>query len=244
MLRLWHCHLRWHLVWPQVYRLRLDLSRQFWRVSSLAHSLCVPYQVAGATAILSAILLPVSQHYGIEGVWIVGVISGLFLLFLGYFRLEQFVGFIPTPVLTAFTTGIALNIVVNQIGNLLGLGQPAAPVAGTQGLGQLLTGDSTIAHLLNYLQSGLQTDLASLGDRRHCDSDNALFTQSVGKYLPGSLVGLILATVLTWIAGLDLPQIGTVTRAIVMTERLQFSQIDLNRYPSYSPRCWRSHSWE
>jgi len=185
-----------------------------------------PYQVAGATAILSAILLPVSQHYGIEGVWIVSVISGLFLLFLGYFRLEQFVGFIPTPVLTAFTTGIALNIIVNQIGNLFGLPQTASAVDGSQGLGQLLTGDSTFAHLLNYLQSGLQLDWRALVMGLIVILTTLFLPKAWEKYLPGSLAGLIIATLLTWIAGFDLPQIGTVTRSVVMSERLQFSQID------------------
>ena len=39
-----------------------------------------PYQISGPTGAMSAILILLSQRYGLEGVWIAGVISGILLL--------------------------------------------------------------------------------------------------------------------------------------------------------------------
>src|SRR5829696_89823 len=49
-----------------------------------------PYQISGPTGAMSAILILLSQRYGIEGIWVAGVISGILLLLLGIFRLGRF----------------------------------------------------------------------------------------------------------------------------------------------------------
>src|SRR6476619_2271666 len=74
-----------------------------------------PYQISGPTGAMSAILILLSQHYGIEGVWVAGVISGILLLLLGIFRLGRFIAYIPAPVISGFTSGIAVIIFTGQI---------------------------------------------------------------------------------------------------------------------------------
>ena len=80
-----------------------------------------PYQISGPTGAMSAILILLVQKYGLPGVWVAGMISGLILLVLGIFRMGKFVSYIPSPVITGFTSGIALIIIIGQIENLLGV---------------------------------------------------------------------------------------------------------------------------
>lgn len=80
-----------------------------------------PYQISGPTGAMSAVLLLLAQRYGPEGVWVAGGLAGILLLVIGLLRLGRFIAFIPAPVITGFTSGIALIIAIGQIDNLLGV---------------------------------------------------------------------------------------------------------------------------
>src|SRR5574338_1448079 len=67
-----------------------------------------PYQISGPTGAMSAVLIMVVQHYGLPGLWLAGLLAGVMLLVIGLARLGRFIAFIPSPVITGFTSGIAL----------------------------------------------------------------------------------------------------------------------------------------
>ncbi|HNB51993.1 MAG TPA: SulP family inorganic anion transporter, partial [Anaerolineales bacterium] len=46
-----------------------------------------PYQISGPTGAMSAVLILSAQKYGLEGVWVIGVLAGLMILLIGVFRL-------------------------------------------------------------------------------------------------------------------------------------------------------------
>ena len=79
-----------------------------------------PYQISGPTGAMSAVLIVLAQKYGLPGIWVAGGLAGIFLLVIGLLRLGRFIAFIPAPVITGFTSGIALIIAIGQIDNLLG----------------------------------------------------------------------------------------------------------------------------
>ena len=80
-----------------------------------------PYQISGPTGAMSAVLLVLVQRYGLEGIWIAGMLSGFFLLVIGLLKLGRFIAFIPSSVIAGFTSGISLIIVIGQIDNFLGI---------------------------------------------------------------------------------------------------------------------------
>ena len=88
-----------------------------------------PYQISGPTGAMSAVLIVLVQRYGLQGIWIAGLISGLFLLIIGVLKLGRFIAFIPSPVITGFTSGIALIIFIGQIDNFLGVKTPGSESA-------------------------------------------------------------------------------------------------------------------
>src|SRR5215813_6195369 len=60
------------------------------------------YQISGPTGAMSAVLIVLATRYGLEGVWVAGVIAGIIILLLGVFDLGQIVNFIPTSVIAGF----------------------------------------------------------------------------------------------------------------------------------------------
>ncbi len=79
------------------------------------------YQISGPTGAMSAVLIVLASRYGLEGIWMAGVIAGILILLLGVFKLGQIVNFIPSAVIAGFTSGIAVIIFIGQIDNLLGI---------------------------------------------------------------------------------------------------------------------------
>ncbi len=78
-------------------------------------------QVSGPTAAFVVILAPISGEYGLEGLALATVMAGLILMLLGALRLGRFIEFIPYPVTTGFTAGIAVVIATLQLKDFLGL---------------------------------------------------------------------------------------------------------------------------
>ncbi len=56
-----------------------------------------PYQISGPTGAMSAVLILLVSRYGLQGIWIAGLMAGLLLLVIGLLRLGRFIAFIPSP---------------------------------------------------------------------------------------------------------------------------------------------------
>ncbi len=78
------------------------------------------YQISGPTGAMAAILLTVSAKYGITGVLTAGFLSGAVLVIAALCRVGKLVSYLPAPVITGFTSGIAIIIALGQIDNFFG----------------------------------------------------------------------------------------------------------------------------
>jgi SulP family sulfate permease len=78
-------------------------------------------QVVGPTAAFIVILAPIQAKFGLGGLLLTGLMSGVILLALGLLRLGSLIEFIPHPVTTGFTAGIAVVIGTLQVKDALGL---------------------------------------------------------------------------------------------------------------------------
>lgn len=85
------------------------------------------FQVSGPTAAFVVILAPIAARHGVAGLLTAGMMSGMILLVMGYVRLGRFMQFIPYPVTTGFTAGIALVIATLQCRDFFGLQVTAMP---------------------------------------------------------------------------------------------------------------------
>src|SRR5947207_3652666 len=84
-------------------------------------------QIAGPTGAFMPILYAVVQKHGYDGLAVATLMAGAILMIMGLFKLGSMIKFIPYPVTTGFTAGIAVIIFSSQIKDLFGLtmGAPA-----------------------------------------------------------------------------------------------------------------------
>src|SRR5262245_32447676 len=78
-------------------------------------------QVSGPTAAFVVIRAPIAARPGLGGLCLATLLAGLLLIAMGMARFGRFVEFVPYPVTTGFTAGIAVVIGVLQLKDFLGL---------------------------------------------------------------------------------------------------------------------------
>ncbi len=84
-------------------------------------------QVCGPTAAFVVLLAPISARYGLGGLILAGLMAGVLLVILGAARLGSMIQFVPYPVTTGFTAGIAVVIATLQLKDFFGLTVRAMP---------------------------------------------------------------------------------------------------------------------
>lgn len=120
------------------------------------------FQVTGPTAAFVVLLAPVAQKFGLGGLLVAGLMAGCLLLVMGLCRFGRLIEFIPYPVTTGFTSGIAVVIATLQMKDFFGLqlthvpetyfGRVAAlfQARGTFAPAELAVGAATLAMLIGW----------------------------------------------------------------------------------------------
>ena len=170
-----------------------------------------PFQISGPTGAMSAVLIVLVTRYGLEGIWIAGLLSGILLLLIGLLRLGRFIAFIPAPVISGFTSGIALIIFIGQIDNLLGIRTPDAETAAQKFLG--------------YFNGGFTLDIYSLVLGFVVIGTMLFMPQKWNARFPSSLLGIILATLINWTLSWSTGMIGDIPQSLILESRLNLANI-------------------
>jgi sulfate permease, SulP family len=84
-------------------------------------------QIGGPTGAFVVIVYGIVQKYGIDGLTVATLMAGLLLVIMGLARLGGVIKFIPHPLITGFTSGIAVIIFSSEVKDLLGLRMGAVP---------------------------------------------------------------------------------------------------------------------
>ena len=151
-------------------------------------------QIGGPTAAFVVIIYGIIAEHGIPGLIIATLLAGVMLILMGLFHFGDLIKFIPKTITIGFTLGIAIGIVVSQIKDFLGLNMGAVPaefltklVAYSHNLGSI----SYITLAIGILALLIQ-----------------IFWSKVSKKIPGSLVAIIVTTLLVAIFKLPVKTIG------------------------------------
>lgn len=78
-------------------------------------------QIGGPTGAFIVIVYGIVQEFGLTGLAIATIIAGIMLVMMGVLKLGVVIKFIPFPVIVGFTSGIALTIFATQIKDLFGM---------------------------------------------------------------------------------------------------------------------------
>jgi SulP family sulfate permease len=79
------------------------------------------FQIGGPTGAFVVVVFNVIATHGYDGLVIATLMAGLMLILAGFAKLGTFVKYVPTPVVTGFTSGIAVIIFTSQVAEVLGL---------------------------------------------------------------------------------------------------------------------------
>ena len=171
------------------------------------------YQISGPTGAMTAILVSLVAQHGLQGVFVACFLSGILLVICGLFKLGGLVSYLPMPVITGFTSGIAIIIALGQINNLTGLQ--------SEGL-------SNIEKIISYFQLPQTLNVTSLIIGGAVILFMFIYPKKLSAYCPGSLVAIVLATAANMIFNFDVPVVGAIPQSIFLEDRLDFTAIDLD----------------
>lgn len=161
-------------------------------------------QVSGPTGAMVVILVPIVASHGVAAVATVSIMAGVLVVAAGALRLGGAVSLIPWPVIEGFTVGIATIIFAQQI-PLLASADRSAP------------GEHSAHALVAAVQSLIAADPAYLAWSLAAAGIVAavmLVAPRVHPSLPGSLVGVVLVTVLTLVIPSPLAVIGPIPSSL------------------------------
>ncbi len=85
------------------------------------------FQIGGPTGAFIVVVYDVVHQYGYDGLALATVMAGVILIVAGLLRVGDWIKYIPEPVVTGFTAGIAVIIFTSQLGDLFGLSLEDVP---------------------------------------------------------------------------------------------------------------------
>lgn len=166
------------------------------------------YQISGPTGAMTAILASLVAQYGIQGVFIASFIAGALLLLAGILKLGGLVSYLPMPVITGFTSGIAVTIALGQINNLSGLTS---------------SGTTTIEKIGSYFALEQRLNAAGLIIGAAVIVFMFAYPKKINQYFPGSLAAIVLTTAANMIFNFDVPVVGEIPQTVFLDDRLDLS---------------------
>jgi SulP family sulfate permease len=152
-------------------------------------------QIGGPTGAFIVIVYGIVAQYGVNGLIIATFIAGIMLMIMGFARLGSVIKYIPHPLIVGFTTGIAVIIFSSQIKDLLGLQMGAVPAGFIDKWKAYFHHFSTINAYA--IAIGIGTLLI------------VLWFPKITRIIPGSMVAILLATILVQVFHLPVETIGS-----------------------------------
>lgn len=165
------------------------------------------YQISGPTGAMSAILIPLSMRLGLPSMLMAGALAGIILVLAGLFRAGRLASFLPRPVVTGFTSGIAIVIALGQVESFIGVESH---------------GEESWHRVVNIFRDGFSPSVYSIGIGIFVVALMLIWPKKWGARFPASLAAVILTTVVQMFFALPVKTVGDIPRTLVHDTRLSF----------------------
>lgn len=175
------------------------------------------YQISGPTGAMAAILGSLIAGYGMQGMFVAAFLAGILLILAAVLHLGNLTAFVPAPVITGFTSGIAVVIALGQIDNFFGT---------------YSEGGSALAKLVSYGRLGFAPDVTTTAVALFVVLLMVFFPKKWNAVVPASLIGIIIATAATLLLDLEIATVGGIPQTLMLPERLNPTKIDWGTVPS------------
>ena len=153
-------------------------------------------QIGGPTAAFVVIIYGIVASYGTDGLIVATILAGIILVIMGICHFGTLIKYIPYTITTGFTCGIAVTLFVGQLKDFFGYSLENGPSDFLPKVAALVKNVSLInpkAALVGLLAVIIMLVWPKITDK-----------------IPGSLVAIIITTLLVKITGLEVNTIGSV----------------------------------
>ncbi len=157
-------------------------------------------QVSGPTGAMVVVLAPIVVSQGVAAVAVVAIVAGVIVVIAGVLGLGRAVAVIPWPVIEGFTLGIAVIIAAQQVPAALGVPAEVHALALVGAAGAVLQAQwPTVAYTLAIVAA-----VAVI----------MLVAPRIHRLMPGSLIAVVLVTIVTTLLGSPVEVIGALPSSL------------------------------
>lgn len=142
-------------------------------------------QIGGPTGAFIVIVYAIVQEHGVDGLTIATFMAGFLILGMGLAKLGNYLKFIPYPLIVGFTSGIAVIIFSSQIKDFFGLDVESVPADFIEKI---------IVFSNNFTSVNIYSTIIAI-----LTIIIAFNFNKISKKIPGSIVAIVLATVVVYI---------------------------------------------
>lgn len=151
-------------------------------------------QIGGPTAAFVVIIYGIIAEYGMNGLTVATLLAGIIMVIMGLLHFGNLIKFIPKTITVGFTLGIAIGIFAGQLKDFFGLDMGAVP---SEFVDKIVAYANSF-HTLHPMTLGIGI-LALLIQ---------IFWPKVSQKIPGSLIAILVTTLIVQLANLPVATIG------------------------------------
>ncbi len=153
-------------------------------------------QIGGPTAAFVVIVVGIIAKFGIEGLILATIMAGIILVIMGLCGVGSLIKFIPSTITTGFTAGIAVTLFIQQLKDFFGLNIANVPSEFFERIA------SYAEHIGTFNPYAILVGGVALVIM--------IVLPKISEKIPGSLVAIIVTTLMVKLFNLDVATIGSV----------------------------------
>jgi len=153
-------------------------------------------QIGGPTAAFVVIIYGIVVDYGTSGLVVATIMAGIFLIIMGICHFGSLIKYIPYTITTGFTCGIAVTLFVGQLKDFFGLKMGSVP---SEFLNKIIAYAKHI-NTINWIALGVGLLAIAI----------MLVWPKITNKIPGSLIAIIITTLIVYYGKLEVNTIGSV----------------------------------
>lgn len=153
-------------------------------------------QIGGPTGAFVVIVYGIVQQHGMSGLVISTIMAGIILIIMGLLRFGSLIKYVPKTITVGFTSGIAVTLLVTQLKDFFGLQITDVPAECLQKIVSYISNINTFNAVAFIV--GLSCIFIMV------------FWPKINKNIPGSIIALVLATLVVQVFNIKVDTIGSV----------------------------------
>jgi len=173
-------------------------------------------QIGGPTGAFMVIVYGIVTEFGLEGLIIATFLAGIIMMIMGLLKLGSIIKFIPYPITTGFTSGIAVVIFSSQIKDFLGLNIKEVPVEFIEKWRSYFEAYKTI-NIETFVIGVIALAII-------------IFWPKINRRVPGPLIAIIVTVIIVKIFDLEVATIGSKFQQLSSSlPEFQIPQLSIDR---------------